>query len=101
MYSYYLIAALGPKYKKYLWWKRYMTWIQLTQFCLMLCYLTLIVLMDCKLPKSLTMFFVANCIIFLYLFSDFYRKAYKNNKNGLEKNINLSKEEALKKSKVQ
>jgi len=29
MYSYYLIAALGPKYKKYLWWKKYMTWIQL------------------------------------------------------------------------
>lgn len=29
MYSYYLIAALGPKYTKYLWWKKYMTWIQL------------------------------------------------------------------------
>ncbi|KOX78651.1 Elongation of very long chain fatty acids protein 7 [Melipona quadrifasciata] len=30
MYSYYLIAALGPEYKKYLWWKKYMTWIQLS-----------------------------------------------------------------------
>lgn len=29
MYTYYLIAALGPKYQKYLWWKKYMTWIQL------------------------------------------------------------------------
>lgn len=29
MYSYYLIAALGSKYRKYLWWKKYMTWIQL------------------------------------------------------------------------
>ncbi|XP_071580013.1 very long chain fatty acid elongase 7-like isoform X2 [Temnothorax nylanderi] len=29
MYSYYFIAAYGPKYKKYLWWKKYMTWIQL------------------------------------------------------------------------
>ncbi|KYN03233.1 Elongation of very long chain fatty acids protein 7, partial [Cyphomyrmex costatus] len=29
MYSYYLIAALGPKYRKFLWWKKYMTWIQL------------------------------------------------------------------------
>lgn len=106
MYSYYLIAALGPKYKKYLWWKRYMTWIQLTQFCLMLCYLVLIVLMDCKLPKSLTLFFVANCIIFLYLFSDFYRKAYKNTKVckevGLEKKIILnSHENSSEKSKVQ
>lgn len=29
LYSYYLIAALGPKYKKYLWWKKYVTKIQL------------------------------------------------------------------------
>ena len=25
MYSYYLLAALGPKYQKFLWWKRYLT----------------------------------------------------------------------------
>jgi hypothetical protein len=29
MYTYYLIAALGPRFQKYLWWKKYMTWIQL------------------------------------------------------------------------
>nr|XP_012234566.1 PREDICTED: elongation of very long chain fatty acids protein 7-like [Linepithema humile] len=29
MYSYYFIAALGSKYKKYIWWKKYMTCIQL------------------------------------------------------------------------
>lgn len=29
MYSYYLIAALGPKYQKYLWWKKYLTTIQM------------------------------------------------------------------------
>ena len=29
MYTYYLIAALGPEYRKYIWWKKYMTWIQL------------------------------------------------------------------------
>ena len=32
MYSYYLIAALGPEYRKYLWWKKYMTWMQLVSF---------------------------------------------------------------------
>ncbi|XP_018327722.1 elongation of very long chain fatty acids protein AAEL008004 isoform X2 [Agrilus planipennis] len=77
MYAYYLIAALGPKYQKYLWWKKYMTWIQLTQFCIMLVYLIYLIAMDCKLPKALTFFFVANVTIFLFLFSDFYRKAYK------------------------
>ena len=32
MYSYYAIAALGPEYRKYLWWKKYLTTIQMTQF---------------------------------------------------------------------
>ncbi|GJQ85714.1 hypothetical protein Trydic_g13404 [Trypoxylus dichotomus] len=77
MYTYYLLAALGPKYQKYLWWKKYMTWIQLTQFLLMLLYLVAIIAMDCKLPKALTFFFFGNVVVFLYLFSDFYRKAYK------------------------
>lgn len=29
MYTYYALAALGPAYQKYLWWKKYMTTIQL------------------------------------------------------------------------
>lgn len=29
MYSYYALSALGPAYQKYLWWKKYMTSIQL------------------------------------------------------------------------
>ncbi|KAG5306256.1 ELOV4 protein, partial [Acromyrmex insinuator] len=77
MYSYYLIAALGPKYRKYIWWKKYMTWIQLVQFGLMLVYLVLILIMDCRTPKALTYFFSTIVIIFIYLFSDFYRQAYK------------------------
>ncbi|KAJ8954315.1 hypothetical protein NQ318_005902 [Aromia moschata] len=80
MYSYYLIAALGPQYQKYLWWKKYMTTIQLAQFCIMLVYLLTITAMDCKIPKSVTFFFFGNIVIFLYLFADFYRKAYKTPK---------------------
>ncbi|KAG7199827.1 hypothetical protein KM043_017659 [Ampulex compressa] len=80
MYTYYLIAALGPKYRKYLWWKKYMTWIQLIQFVIMLCYLLSTLAMDCKMPKALTYFFLTNVVIFIYLFSDFYRKAYKTKK---------------------
>ena len=29
MYTYYGLAALGPSYQKYLWWKKYMTKIQI------------------------------------------------------------------------
>jgi len=31
MYFYYMVAAMGPKYQKYIWWKKYMTWIQLVR----------------------------------------------------------------------
>ncbi|XP_026470359.1 elongation of very long chain fatty acids protein AAEL008004-like [Ctenocephalides felis] len=87
MYFYYMVAAMGPEYQKYLWWKKYMTWIQLTQFCMMLAYLVFIVAMDCNLPRSLTFFFVGNVIIFLYLFSDFYRKTYKKNEDASAKKL--------------
>nr|KAF7433883.1 hypothetical protein H0235_002074 [Vespula pensylvanica] len=29
MYAYYMLAAMGPEYKKYLWWKKHLTTIQL------------------------------------------------------------------------
>jgi hypothetical protein len=29
MYSYYLLAALGPEVQKYLWWKKYITTLQM------------------------------------------------------------------------
>ncbi|XP_076277895.1 elongation of very long chain fatty acid james bond protein [Lasioglossum baleicum] len=77
MYAYYLIAALGPQYKKYLWWKKYITWLQLVQFVIVLGYLIMVLMMDCKVPKALTYFMMTNMVIFLYLFGDFYRKAYK------------------------
>ncbi|KAG7264431.1 hypothetical protein CRUP_011911, partial [Coryphaenoides rupestris] len=32
MYSYYGLTAMGPSYQKYLWWKKYLTTIQLIQF---------------------------------------------------------------------
>lgn len=31
MYSYYGLAAAGPRFQKYLWWKKYMTAIQLVR----------------------------------------------------------------------
>lgn len=35
MYTYYALSAAGPRFQKYLWWKKYMTAIQLVRwiFC--------------------------------------------------------------------
>ena len=32
MYSYYFLSALGPRVQPYLWWKKYLTALQLVQF---------------------------------------------------------------------
>jgi len=37
MYVYYALAAIGPSMQKYLWWKRYMTKLQLVRLWLSLC----------------------------------------------------------------
>lgn len=29
MYAYYMLAAMGPKVQKYLWWKKYLTVLQM------------------------------------------------------------------------
>ena len=33
MYFYYGLSVLGPKYQKHLWWKRYVTVLQLVSSC--------------------------------------------------------------------
>ncbi|XP_017082565.1 elongation of very long chain fatty acids protein 7 [Drosophila eugracilis] len=81
MYFYYMVAAMGPQYQKYLWWKKYMTSIQLIQFVLILGYMLTVGAKGCNMPKTLTFFFVGNTIIFLYLFGNFYRKTYKKAKS--------------------
>lgn len=93
MYFYYLIAALGPQYRKYLWWKKYMTWIQLIQFFAVVLYMTITIMFSCKTDKFFTGFFLANACLFIYLFSDFYRKTYILNAQKREqKRLSLAAE---------
>lgn len=42
MYFYYMVAAMGPEYQKYLWWKKHLTTLQLVsvQTILMSIYIT-------------------------------------------------------------
>ena len=32
MYFYYMVAAMGPKYAKFIWWKKYLTVLQMVIF---------------------------------------------------------------------
>jgi len=76
MYTYYLLAAMGPKYQKYIWWKKHLTLIQMIQFGIVFIHSAQALYFDCNFPRVFlwTMFF--NSIMFFCLFSNFYIQAY-------------------------
>lgn len=77
MYSYYLLAAMGPQFQKYLWWKKYITNIQMIQFIMTFLHSAQLVYTDCGYPRWSVFFTMPNAIFFYFLFNDFYQKSYK------------------------
>eukprot|EP00088_Acartia_fossae_P040143 TRINITY_DN41784_c0_g1_i1.p1 TRINITY_DN41784_c0_g1~~TRINITY_DN41784_c0_g1_i1.p1 ORF type:complete len:314 (-),score=42.74 TRINITY_DN41784_c0_g1_i1:109-981(-) len=76
MYSYYFLAATGIR-KEYLWWKRYLTRLQLIQFGLVILHsLGPFLLSDCNFPKEMSCVFLLNGAMYMVLFSRFYKEAY-------------------------
>lgn len=78
MYTYYFLAALGPKYQKYLWWKKYMTKMQIIQFMLVTIHsVQLLYMKDCNYPRLFAYWILAYAVIFLVMFANFYVQAYR------------------------
>jgi len=81
MYTYYMLTAVGPHMQKYLWWKRYLTKMQITQFLLIFGYCTSLI---CLNLKGIFLFFSwlkwTYMITLLILFGNFYIKAYSKEK---------------------
>ncbi|XP_064482569.1 very long chain fatty acid elongase 7-like [Ornithodoros turicata] len=76
MYSYYFLAALGPAVQKYLWWKKYLTTLQITQFVVLLCHILIPVFYDCGYPRILIVMAFAQGTLGLVLFINFYIHEY-------------------------
>ncbi|XP_064482573.1 very long chain fatty acid elongase 7-like [Ornithodoros turicata] len=76
MYSYYFLSALGPSVQKYLWWKRYLTTIQIAQFVYMIFHLSLPLYFDCGYPRSFLLIMFPQVILILALFVNFYVHSY-------------------------
>ncbi|KAH7936552.1 hypothetical protein HPB49_001224 [Dermacentor silvarum] len=77
MYSYYFLAALGPAMQKYLWWKRYLTELQIAQFVGLMMHMAITLFYDCGYPKFLTMLALPQGFLGLGLFINFYIKSYR------------------------
>lgn len=96
MYLYYALAAMGPGVAKYLWWKRYLTMIQLVsaislyevngtqttsllkqiQFTLAMIASGVTLYYDCDFPLWMHYLLIVYMVTFLALFGNFYMKAY-------------------------
>lgn len=76
MYTYYLIAALGPAFKKYLGWKKYLTVMQLVQFTIIIVYAIIALILSCNWNKYILYAMLGECSFNLLLFLNFYRKSY-------------------------
>lgn len=107
MYSYYFLSALGPHMQKYLWWKKYLTRMQIVslnaekytvlnqsrtqheiisqptitffqiQFISIMAYNVGLYAFSCTIPKLFMLYVLADLSLFLYLFLMFYRRTYE------------------------
>ncbi|KAH7967848.1 hypothetical protein HPB52_002966 [Rhipicephalus sanguineus] len=80
MYTYYCLSSLGPEFRKYLWWKRYITQLQLTQFVVLFVHTLMPFFLNCHYPRSHTYVAMAEAIFFFCLFMNFYVKTYQTKK---------------------
>ena len=78
MYSYYFLASFGSKYRKYLWWKKYLTLLQITQFTINLGFVINFLVHPgmCDFPHWMPKFSVFYMLSFIVLFGNFYVVSY-------------------------
>ena len=62
MYLYYLLASFGPGIQRYLWWKKYLTRMQMIQFVLVFLHCLQTLYYDCNYPTIIAQ------VIFLVYF---------------------------------
>ncbi|XP_076642506.1 very long chain fatty acid elongase AAEL008004 isoform X2 [Halictus rubicundus] len=80
MYTYYLLAAMGPHMYKYLWWKKHLTTMQLVQFIIVFLHSSQVMFNGCNYPKTIAFLLTLNSMIFFYMFGSFYIENYMKSK---------------------
>ncbi|KAI8130858.1 hypothetical protein FF38_06674, partial [Lucilia cuprina] len=89
MYTYYMFSAMGPQYQKYLWWKKYLTTLQMVQFIAIMVHAFQLLFIDCNYPKAFVWWIGMHAVMFFFLFNEFYKQAYKGRKSRPEKDYKL------------
>ncbi|XP_052752181.1 elongation of very long chain fatty acids protein 7-like [Galleria mellonella] len=77
MYGYYLLTVANPSLKGSLWWKKYITQLQILQFfCFIIHMGALVFIPNCEFPCWTAAIFLPQNVFMLVLFVDFYIKEY-------------------------
>nr|CAI5857979.1 unnamed protein product [Callosobruchus analis] len=85
MYSYYGLSVFGPKVTQYLWWKKYLTILQLIQFTCALILGMNGIRTGCDFPLWMHYTLIIYMLSFIVLFGNFYVKAYmEKSHNGVQ-----------------
>lgn len=91
MYTYYMLAAMGPKVHPYLWWKKYLTVFQMIQFIAVMIHAFQLLFINCNYPKAFVWWIGLHATMFFFLFNEFYQQNYQQKKrrrltaNGVNK----------------
>ncbi|XP_053612580.1 very long chain fatty acid elongase 7-like [Plodia interpunctella] len=91
MYAYYGLSAF-PALTKYLWWKRYITAMQVFQFvCVIIHAVGNYIYSDCAPSYILLFTIIINEALFIYLFGEFFVRSYITPKRKADKAENAVK----------
>lgn len=85
MYFYYMLSALGPNMQKYLWWKKYLTTLQMVQFVGIMVHAFQLLFIDCDYPRAFVWWIGMHAVMFFFLFKEFYNQAYSRRRDAAEK----------------
>ncbi|XP_015911280.1 very long chain fatty acid elongase 4 [Parasteatoda tepidariorum] len=80
MYLYYGLASIGPIMQPYLWWKKYLTMIQLIQFVSAVVMGVKAIIYNCPFTRWMQYALVAYSFSFIVLFGIFYLNSYSPKK---------------------
>ncbi|CAH1401415.1 unnamed protein product [Nezara viridula] len=89
MYTYYLLAVLGPSVRKYLWWKNYITKMQMAQFVIILSLLAKMRIYNCKSKVLFWPLWSFTVAIYFILFINFYINTYKKSNKNVNQKIKI------------
>ncbi|XP_068717452.1 very long chain fatty acid elongase 4-like isoform X4 [Montipora capricornis] len=84
MYAYYCLSAIGPQMRPYLWWKRYITKLQLIQFLIVAAHASNAIQSNCGFPNGLLWLQSGYMCSLFAFFINFYTKTYAVVKNKVQ-----------------